>query len=63
VIVVAVAVKLVVDFVPNCTRVTVEKPVPVIVIVAPTKPEVAEREVILGAAPLSPAIGLTGAKT
>jgi hypothetical protein len=63
VIVVAVAVKVVVDFVPNWTLVTVENPVPVMVIVAPTKPEVADKAVILGAAPASPAVGETGAST
>jgi hypothetical protein len=63
VIVVDVAVKVVVDFVPNCTLVTVENPVPVMVMLAPTNPDVAESDVILGAAPASPAAGETGART
>ena len=63
VIVVDVAVNVVVDFVPNCTLVTVENPVPVMVMMAPTKPDVADNAVILGAAPSSPVMGETGVKT
>jgi hypothetical protein len=56
-------IKVLVDFVPNCTLVTVENPVPVMVILAPTRPDIAESAVILGAAPLSPDVGETGART
>jgi hypothetical protein len=63
VIVVDVAVKVVVDLVPNCTLVTVENPVPVIVMLSPTKAEVTDSPVILGAAPESPAVGETGERT
>lgn len=54
VMVVAVAVNEVVDFAPNCTFVALPREVPVITTDAPTKPDVTDKDVIFGAALLSP---------
>jgi hypothetical protein len=65
VIVVAVRAVGVVDIVPNCTRFTVAKPVPVIVIDVPTEAVVrlSPNLSILGAADASPDDCDTGART
>jgi hypothetical protein len=54
----------VVALAPNCTLVTEAKPVPVMTTdVEPARPVATDKDVILGAAPASPGVVVTGAKT